>query len=144
MQRNNMDVERAKARSEQLLYADILFYGCWIGIFVMILTYLIYLTGLLPPHVSFEKITFYWSHDVHSYVENAGIPVGWGWVKLLNRGDFLNFLGIAFLAMMTLVGFITLVPAYVKQKDWIFVVIVTTEIVVLGVAASGILSVGEH
>ena len=148
VQNNRKNIQKvkpeAKARREQIIYADLLFYGCWIGIFVMLITYFIYLAGLLPPYVSFQEITYFWSHDVHSYIEQARIPIGWGWIKLLNKGDFLNFLGIAFLAMMTLVGFITLIPAYVRQKDWIFVAIVISEIIVIGIAASGVLKVGGH
>ncbi|SFN06249.1 DUF1634 domain-containing protein [Thermodesulforhabdus norvegica] len=135
---------KAKARPEQILYADLLFYGCWLGIAIMLVTYFIYLTGILEPYVPMDRISEYWSNNVHHYVEQAKIPVGWGWVRLLNKGDFLNFIGIALLALMTIVGFITLIPAYVKQKDWPFVMIVIAEVIVLSVAASGVLGTGGH
>lgn len=135
---------KAKARPEQIIYADLLFYGCWLAIAIMLVSYFVYVTGILTPYVPMDRITEYWSHNVHHYVEEAKIPIGWGWIKLLNKGDFLNFIGIALLALMTIVGFITLVPAYIKQKDWAFVIIVILEIIVLSFAASGILKMGGH
>lgn len=144
MEKQKNTKKKAQAQSEQILYADILFYGCWLGIAIMLITYAIYLLGILPPHVPMNRISEYWSHNIHHYVEGAGIPLGWGWMKLLNKGDFINFIGIAFLALMTIVGFITLIPAYIKQKDWPFVVIVISEVVVLLIAASGVFGTGGH
>jgi len=129
---------------EQILYANILFYGCWLGIFVMIVTYFLYVFGLLEPHVPLQRISQCWAEPVGKYVEGSGIPLGWGWVALLGKGDFLNFVGIVFLAGLTVLCFLTLVPAYVAQKRWIFAAIATIEVLVLILAASGILATGGH
>ena len=144
MQEHKQDKKIAEAPPEQIAYADILFYGCWFGIFVLLITYILYLTRVVPPYVPMEQLTWYWSHNVHHYVEEANVPTGWGWVKFLNKGDFLNFIGIAFLALLTIVGFLTLIPAYAKKKDWAFMVIVVVEILVLLLAATGILGTGGH
>ncbi len=132
------------APQEQIQYANLLFYGCWIGILLMLLTYIIYLTGLLGPYVSLERTTVYWSMPVGHYVHDAGIPVGWGWLGLLEKGDFLNFIGIVLLASMTLVCFLTLIPVYIRRRDWAFAIIAIMEVLVLCLAASGILGTGGH
>lgn len=133
-----------KTPKEQVLYANILFYGCWSGLAIMIVTYLIYVFGILDPHVSMDVVTRSWFYPVHEYLTAGQVPVGWGWATLLHKGDFLNFLGIALLASMTLVCYIPLVLAYLKKKDMLFAVISAAEILVLTFAASGIVSSGGH
>ena len=129
---------------EQVLYANILFYGCWLGILIMVVTYILYISGLLTPYVSMEKITQYLSEPVSRYVEGAGIPLGWGWVALVGKGDFINFLGIVLLAGLTILCFLTLIPAYLAQKEWVFAGITILEVLVLILAASGVLVTGAH
>ncbi|SMC20833.1 hypothetical protein SAMN02746041_01026 [Desulfacinum hydrothermale DSM 13146] len=136
--------ESAQASPEQKRYADLLFYGAWAGIFLMIVTYVIYLTGLLDPHIPLNEIPHLWRLSVGEFLHEANAPHGWGWALLLGKGDYLNFLGIVLLAFMTIVGFLTLIPAYVRKKDWPFVVIVVLEVLVLALAASGILGAGGH
>jgi hypothetical protein len=48
------------------------------------------------------------------------------------------------LALMTIFCYLVLVRGYIRQKNWIFTVIAILEIVVLSVAASGILGSGGH
>ncbi len=63
---------------------------------------------------------------------------------MLNKGDFINFLGIAFLALLTIICYIVLFFGYVKKKDKIYATIVIAEILVLALAASGLLGSGGH
>jgi len=131
--------------SEQEQYATLLFWGSWIAILIMFITYFIYVLGIIEPYIPLHEIAQYWSNPVHVYVEEAHAPTGWGWATLLGKGDFLNFIGIAILAAMTVVCFlICLLPAYFAKKQWFFVGIVLLEAVVLTVAASGILGSGGH
>ncbi len=134
---------KTAASPEQIRYANLLFYGCWGAIFFLFATYFLYVFGILAPHVPLEEISAYWSQGVHHYLEEAKIPLGWGWVVLLGKGDFLNFVGIVILAGLTIVAYLTLLPAYIRQKDLPFVIIVTLEILILSLAASGILVVGH-
>lgn len=136
--------DSAKASPEQLLYADLLFYGCWASIFIMIVTYVIYVAGLMSPHIPLDQLPQLWRLPVGEYLEKSGAPHGWGWALLLGKGDYLNFLGIALLGAMTIIGFLTLIPAYVRQKDTAFLIIVVVEVAALLLAASGILGAGAH
>jgi hypothetical protein len=63
---------------------------------------------------------------------------------LLAKGDFLNYIGFTLLGMMTLLCFIVLLRGYLRQKNWIFSIIAFLEILVLTLAASGILGTGGH
>jgi hypothetical protein len=133
-----------KTPKEQVAYANLLFYGCWTGLALMVVTYLIYAFGILEPHVSMATVIEVWSKPVHEYLTIGKVPVGWGWAGLLNKGDFLNFLGIALLAGMTLLCYIPLVRAYIRKKDTLFAAIAIGEILVLAFAASGIVGGGGH
>jgi hypothetical protein len=132
------------APKEQLVYADILFYGCWAGMAFMLIAYFLYVLNILPPYVSMDMVIQYWSHSAHDYLEATKIPTGWKWFVLVGKGDFLNLLGIAMLAALTIVGFVYLVWAYIQKKDIKFTIISCIEVLVLVLAASGIVGGGAH
>jgi len=134
----------SKASKEQITYANLLFFGCWGGLALMAITYLIYILGIIPPHVSMDKVTALWSQPVKVYLTQGNVQTGWGWARLLSKGDFLNFLGIALLAGMTIVCYIPLIPAFLKKKDYLYTTFAVLEIIVLGLAASGIFGAGAH
>ena len=72
-----------------------------------------------------------------------GIVVGWGWVAVLNMGDYLNFIGIALLALVTIVCYLGILPTLFRNKDWVYGTIAILEILVLSLAASGIVTGGH-
>ena len=141
----NTDLEESvKASRDQIIYANLLIIGVWSGIAIMVATYAIYLVGLLPSHVDMSLIPTIWDKSVTEYLEITHSPHGWGWVALLAKGDFLNYIGLALLALMTIFCFLVLLRGYIRQKNWIFAVIAFLEIAVLSIAASGILGSGGH
>ena len=133
-----------QASSDQLIYANLLLIGVWAGLFLLTLTYIIYVAGIIPSHVDINLIPQYWGHGVGEYLEATNSPQGWGWFSLLHRGDFLNFVGLALLALLTIVCYMVLLRGYIRRNDRNFATICILEIVVLYVAASGILGVGGH
>jgi len=138
------DEQELKAQPEQLVYANLLFLGAWGGIFIMIATYIIYITGVLPAHVDINSIPLHWGKGVNEYLAITGSPHGWGWAALLHKGDFLNFIGMALLAVMTIICYLTLIPAYIKKKETALTIICILEVLVLSAAASGLLGSGGH
>ena len=141
---NTLNKEDLQPSPEQIIYANLLVIGVWAGIIILVATYAIYLTGILPAHVDMSLIPQLWGKGVGEYLATTHSPHGWGWVALLSKGDFLNYLGFAFLALMTIVCYLVLVRGYSRKKDWIYAAIAVAEIVVLSVAASGILGSGGH
>jgi len=133
-----------RASQEQIIYANILVVGVWIGIALMFLTYFIYLSGLMPSHVDIGLISKSWGLGVNEYLEVTHSPNGWGWVYLLKKGDFLNYLGFAWLALMTIVCYMVLVKGFIAKKEWVYSGIAILEILVLSLAASGLLGSGGH
>lgn len=133
-----------KASGEQMLYANILNKGMIVGILVLLVTYAIYMAGLLPTLVPVEDVPKYWSMSVAAFTHELGTPTGWGWANYLGKGDYLNFVGIAMLAAVTILCYAAIVPGLLRKKDTVLVVIVILEILVLCFAASGILKSGGH
>ena len=141
---NTQNKEALKASREQIIYANLLIIGVWAGIIILVTTYAIYLTGLLPPHIGISEIPKLWGKGVGEFLETTHSPHGWGWVTLLAKGDFLNYIGFVLLALMTILCYLVLVRGYIRQKNWIFATIALLEIVVLSVAASGLVGGGGH
>ena len=129
---------------EQLTYANLLFYGSWGAIAILLITFAVYVSGFFESYIPINEVSQYWSMPVSQYVHEANIPIGWGWAALLGKGDFLNFIGIVLLAGMTIVCFIVVLPYYLREKDIPYVVLIILEVLVLCLGASGLLGAGGH
>ena len=141
---SNQNDDALKPSREQFIYANLLIIGVWAGIAILFITYAIYLAGFLPSHVEISVVPSLWGKGVDKFLEITHSPHGWGWVSLLNTGDFLNYIGFVLLALMTILCYLVLVRGYIRQKNWIFATIAVLEIVVLSLAASGIFGSGGH
>jgi hypothetical protein len=134
----------SKATEEQILYANILNKGMLIGLLVLIVTFIIYTTGILTPKIPLGEVQNYWVMPVKDYLHESGIHAGWAWLGNLGYGDMLNFVPIAFLSGLTIFCYLAIVPGLMRKKDTAYVILAIVEIVVLAVAASGILGTGGH
>ena len=132
------------ASSEQTAYADVLFYGCWLGLVIMLITYLLYVSGLLSPYVPLTEMPLHWCRPAAEYLKSARVPTGWNWLPLLGRGDFLNFLGIVLLAGLSIICYLRVIPSLFRKKDTAIGAIALAEVIVLLLAASGIVGGGAH
>ncbi len=130
--------------TEQLAYATILDKGMKIGLLMLVISFIIYITGILTPYIPVNDLPKYWGLSVHKYLEVTGIQPGWTWLRLLGKGDFLNFVGIAFLAGVTAVCYVRIIPILFRKKDIAFGIIAILEVIVLVLAASGLLKSGGH
>lgn len=140
----DLDKQSLRPTRDQIIYANLLLMGMIAGIVVMMVTYAVYVSGILPPHVDMHTVTANWGKNIHEYLEITQSPHGWGWVNLLFKGDFLNYIGFALLGLMTIICYVVLVRGFYRKKDWIFTVISILEIIVLSLAASGLLGGGGH
>jgi len=131
------------ASPEQLLYARILEKGMIIGLLTLLVTFAIYAFGIMEPYIALDKISQYWTLNVHDYLEHANIENGWAWLGLLKYGDFINFIGVAILAGVTIVSYLAIVPTLLKNKDYVYAVLAMLEVIILSLAASGIIAGGH-
>jgi hypothetical protein len=136
------------ATAEQMAYAKLLDKGMKVGLLMVIATFAIYMvaaaSGILSVYVPVKDLPFYWTMPVHDYLHHVNMPQGWSWLGMMNNVDILNFAGIAFLSGVTLICYARIVPIIWKQKDYVFTAIAILEILVLALAASGLLKTGGH
>jgi len=132
-----------KATPEQMLYAKILEKGMYLGLLILFITYALYVFGIMDPYIPLDKISNYWSMNVHDYLEHTGIKDGWAWLGMLKYGDFINFIGVALLAGVTIICYAAIVPTLLKNKDTVYAILAVIEVIILSAAASGILAVGH-
>ena len=104
------------------------------------MTFTLYVSGLVPPVIPIHELPRYWGLSAADYVRAAKLPQGWGWVSLVGRGDFLNFIGVVLLAALTIVAYVRIVPILLGRRDLPYLFIVVAEIAVLALAAIGILT----
>jgi hypothetical protein len=134
----------SQATEEQLLYANILNKGMLIGLIGLIVTFIIYGAGILEPKIPLEQVQNYWVMPVSDYLAQTGIHAGWAWLGNLGYGDMLNFLPIAFLSLLTIICYLAILPGMMRKKDTAYVILIIVEVIVLAVAASGLLGSGGH
>jgi hypothetical protein len=140
-----------KASSEQLLYARILEKGMFFGLILMFITFGLYIFGIMPSVVPLEKISDYWNQPVHLYLEVIKTdflnwehhPTGWTWLKLVGKGDFINFVPVAILSGVTIACYLAIVPGLFKRGDKAYAIMALAEAAILALAASGLLTVGH-
>lgn len=133
-----------KASGEQLTYANILNKGMLVGILILLITYAIYLSGILPTFIPVEDVPKLWTKSVKDFTHELDVPTGWGWLKMVGTGYFVNFIGIVMLAAITVLCYLSILPGLIRKKDTPLVIIVILEVLVLVFAASGILKSGGH
>jgi len=124
---------------EQLRYARILEYGMKAGLLLLIVTFVAYVANALPVQVPFEALPRLWALPVGDYLRESGMPPGWGWLALLDRGDVLALTGIALLAGISAPCLVLLLPVYAQRGDWPYFTITVLLAGVLVLAASGVL-----
>lgn len=128
---------------EQIVYASVLEKGMYFGLAVLFITFALYALGIMKPYIPMDEISQYWGMSVHKYLEHTQIGTGWSWLRMLGYGDFVNFIGVAILAGVTIICYLIIVPVLLKKNDKVYAFLAFLEAVILSLAASGILVVGH-
>ncbi|MDD2880243.1 MAG: hypothetical protein PHQ58_07380 [Rhodoferax sp.] len=135
----NTQLQKAEAN----LYALLLDWGTRVGLLVLVFGFAAYVLGFITPHVSLDQLPQLWSQPVAIYLQKTDTPTGWGWLVHAGKGDMLNLVGIAILAGCSLPPLLGLIPLYLKRRDYAYAGICAAIILVLVLAASGVLSGGH-
>jgi hypothetical protein len=139
------------ASEEQLLYAAWLEKGMLIGLVLLVISFALYVFGVITPVIPLDELANYWKLPVKEYLaavnnnflHQAHPPTGWAWLKLLGRGDFLNFLPIAILSGITMLCYAVIVPVFKKKGEKAYMIMAIVEVIILALAASGLLKAGH-
>jgi hypothetical protein len=135
---------KTQASEEQMAYAGVLNVGMWFGLALLVITFFVYISGVLPTYVPIDDLPKYWTMRVHDFNVALNAPTGWHWTAQVGKGDYLNFVGIAILSGLTILCYLVILPILIRKKDVPYVVIAVMEVLVLALAASGLLKTGGH
>lgn len=130
-------------KAEASRYATLLDWGTRIGLVFLVLSFTAYVFGFIAPQVSLDQLPQLWNQPVAIYLQKTGTPTGWGWLALAGKGDMLNLVGITLLAGCSLPPLLGLIPLYLKRRDYAYAGICAAIVLVLVLAASGVLSGGH-
>lgn len=128
----------------QLFYAKLLDGSAKAGFVFIFVAFVVYVLGLLPSHTPLEELSAYWSQPLSHYLAHTRPPLGWNWVWDLHHADHLTILAIATLAGVTILGYVALTVKFLKNRTPILAAIALVQLLILLLAASGLLKAGGH
>ena len=128
---------------EQRLYARLLDGGAKAGFVILVAGFLAYVLGWVPAHVPVEQLSGLWGLPLQEYLRATETPTGWGWIAHLAKGEFASLAGIEVLAGCSLLCLLAVIPVYARRGDRVYAAICIAEIVVVLLAASGVLTPGH-
>jgi len=128
-----MDIER-----EQSTYARWLAAFVRLGFTLLVASFLLYVTGILPAGTPPQRLPELWSLPLDRYLAATHAPTGWSWTRHAVQGDLLNLVGVVVLNFATLACYVRVLPLFARGGARAFVVICVAEIVVLACAAAGV------
>jgi hypothetical protein len=126
----------------QKRYAHVLYWVAAVGQILLVLGYIIYVSKLLPRETPIERITQAWHLSAAELTDELGLETGWNWIRKLSYGDSISYGALVMLALGTNICLLVAAVSYFREKNRKYAFIVILQIVVLLVAASGIVSGG--
>jgi cytochrome c553 len=115
---------------EQLRYARILDVGVKAGLAILLATFLVYLSGLLPPQVPLEALPRLWTLPVADFLRESAVQPGWLGLARFDVGDMLALSGIALLSGLSFPCLALLARDYARRRDWWYLAITVSLIAV--------------
>jgi len=111
-----------------------------IAFVLILLTFLIYIFQIFEPQIPIEKVAKLWSMSSSEFSRAIDSNnLNWAWVKLLSKSDYMNYLAVIFLATIAVIANFRILPILLIEKDYKLAVISLLQIIVIILAASGIL-----
>jgi hypothetical protein len=128
---------------QQRLYARWLDWTARMGLSVLAVAFLLYAFGVVEAHVPVERLPELWSLPLDRYLALTGAPSGWGWLRVLHKGEYLSLLGVALLGLATIVCYVRVGVRLVRSGERLQALLVALQILVLAAAAANLFSAGH-
>lgn len=129
--------------NEQSIYARWLDWGTRISLAVLVAAFLAYVLGVTPAALPLAEVPRFWGLPLERYLALSGAPSGWGWLGMLDKGEYQSLVGVALLGLVTVLCYLRLLPALLARGERLQAAIVVAQVVVLLLAASGVLAGGH-
>jgi hypothetical protein len=132
-----MDVEKPDDAWLQERFARWLDAGTRTAFIVSLVTFALYVSGLIAPHVPLSSLPQLWTLPLPAYLERTASPTGWSWLQLLGYGDFLSYAGIALFALVIIVCELAIVAPLLRRGERLLALLAAAQVLILFAAASG-------
>jgi len=125
------------------VYARWLDWGTRLSLAVLVTAFLAYVFGLTPAALPLAEMPRFWRLPLERYLALSGSPTGWGWLAMLDKGEYQNLVGVALLGLVTVVCYLRVLPRLLARRERLQAAIVAAQVLVLLLAASGLLAGGH-
>jgi len=125
------------------VYARWLDWGTRLSLAVLVTAFLAYVFGLTPAALPLAEMPRFWRLPLEHYLALSGSPTGWGWLAMLDKGEYQNLVGVALLGLVTVVCYLRVLPRLLARRERLQAAIVAAQVLVLLLAASGLLAGGH-
>lgn len=119
----------------QEIYARWLEIGAKIAFAFALVSLALYLGGVLPPLVPLAELPHLWTLSAADLMRQAHEPDGWGWLRFVRYGDYLNVLAIALFPLLALLCTARVVPVFLRKGERLQAVLALLQVLVLLAAA---------
>jgi hypothetical protein len=133
-----MDDQNRYASPEELRYARVLQIAARVGLLLLIASFVVYVSGALSPLVPLTDLPKYWGLSAREFVAATHQPTGWAWLEQIGKSDIANLAPIAFLAGVSALCSLAVLPQFVRRGDAMHAAILVLQVVVLVLAASNL------
>ena len=108
--------------------------GTVIGLALLAVSFLAYLSGALPPYTPPDLLPELWKVPVSRYLELTSAPTGWHWLSLIRHGDYLTVAVITLITLVTPLCYVQLAVS-LSRKRTVFAPIAWLQLAVFAGAA---------
>lgn len=117
--------------------------GTRLGLGILTATFLAYVFGVVEPLVPPPELSRLWVLPVDRYLAASGGPTGWGWLQLIDKGDYANLAGVAVIGLVTVLSYLRIIPLMLERGERLHAWLAVGQVLVLLAAASGLFSGGH-
>ncbi|MFP4483991.1 MAG: hypothetical protein ACLFO1_03980 [Spirochaetaceae bacterium] len=122
-------------------YAGILQWFVILAFTLLLASFVLLTTGVLPAVVPAERVVELWTLSAREYARETAFPTDWAWVRHLTNSDVLNLVSLALIGAATPICFIALAVMYLLRRDHAYAAMAFLVVIVLVIAASGLVGV---
>lgn len=109
------------------------------GALLLVVTFTAYVAGWVKPYVAIERLPSLWKLPASEFLRQVGMAPGFhGWASRLMHGDMLVLGSVALLISSSIFCLAAAVPVFWRQRERLMVALCVLQIVVLVIAASGL------
>lgn len=120
-------------------YAGLLVWFVRVALLALFVTFVLYAAGVVPSELPVSEVPDSWHLSAEEYAAATGAPAGWAWIGALGEGRTLAFAALVLFPLGTLVMVTAAIVLYLRNRVPAYAVITLLELVVLVIAATGVL-----